>query len=154
MSAHTICVHVNCARVLRALVVLGLVWPGAVYAAQPPAPSPIQVVDNLHSVTFGQEMRFHLALEGSAPITSIVLAYRTSDTQGTTVETIAFSPDRTVGVEHVHDIGERQALPLRLRNAGEDLAQHAQLERAARVRAVVERHERRVLPFGQLGKGG
>lgn len=96
---------------LSALVVLGLAWARGVYAAQPPAQTPIRVLDNSHSITFGQEMRFHLALESSAPITSIVLAYRTSDTQGTTVETMAFAPDKALDVEHVHDIGERYVRP-------------------------------------------
>jgi hypothetical protein len=71
----------------------------------------IRVLANAHSVTFGQEMRFTLELEGDAPITSIVLAYRTSDTQGTTVETIAFAPDKAIRVEHVHEIGERYVRP-------------------------------------------
>jgi len=88
-----------------------MVWPEAVYAQQPSNQSPIQVLDNSHSITFGQEMRFHLALEGSAPITSIVLAYRTSDTQGTTVEPIPFSPDKRLDVEYIHDIGELYVRP-------------------------------------------
>jgi hypothetical protein len=92
--------------VLCALAVLCLGWPKAVSAQQP-----IRVLDNGHSVTFGREMRFSLALEGSAPITSIVLAYRTSDTQGTTVEPIAFPPDKKPGVVHVHDIGELYVRP-------------------------------------------
>jgi len=88
-----------------------MVWPGVVHAQQPSGPSPIQMLDNSHSVTFGQEIRFHLALEGSAPITSIVLAYRTSDTQGTTVEPIPFAPDKRLDVEYVHDIGELYVRP-------------------------------------------
>lgn len=105
------CAHTLCASILCAWIVLCLNMPTGVYAAQPPAPSPIQVRDNSHSITFGQEMRFHLSLEGSAPITSIVLAYRTSDTQGTTVETLAFVPDQALSVEHIHDIGERYVRP-------------------------------------------
>ena len=71
----------------------------------------LTVLSNAHSVVFGKEMRFGLELEGSAPITSIVLAYRTSDTQGTTVETMAFAPDKRVRVEYVHSIAERYVRP-------------------------------------------
>lgn len=84
---------------------------GSVSLAQRPAQSAIQVRANSHSVDFGQEMRFHLELESSAPITSIVLAYRTSDTQGTTVQNIAFAPDKTLRVEYAHPIVERYVRP-------------------------------------------
>jgi hypothetical protein len=103
--------HVPWGGHLFAIIALCLVWPGGADAMQPPAQAPIQVLDNSHAITFGQEMRFYLALEGSAPITSVVLAYRTSDTQGTTVETMAFAPDKAVRLEYVHDIGERYVRP-------------------------------------------
>ena len=95
------------------LAVLCLVWsaPAGARAHAQVRAAAIRVRANAHSVTFGQEMRFSLELEGDAPITSIVLAYRTSDTQGTTVETIAFAPDKSVRVEHVHLIGDRYVRP-------------------------------------------
>ena len=75
------------------------------------AEDPIRVLANEHSVTFGQELRFHLEAEADAPITSIVLAYRTSDTRGTTVETMSFDPATKVSVDHVHEIERRYVRP-------------------------------------------
>jgi hypothetical protein len=75
------------------------------------AEDPIRVQANEHGVSFGQELRFHLEAEADAPITSIVLAYRTSDTRGTTVETLVFNPATKVSVDHVHEIERRYVRP-------------------------------------------
>jgi hypothetical protein len=71
----------------------------------------IHVLANEHSVSFGQELRFHLEAEADAPITSVVLAYRTSDTRGTTVEAMSFGPATKVSVDHVHEIENRYVRP-------------------------------------------
>jgi hypothetical protein len=80
-------------------------WPSAL------AQGSIRVVENAHATSFGREMRFSLQVESANPITSVVLAYRTSDTRGTTVETMAVSPATSLRVEHVHEIARRYVRP-------------------------------------------
>jgi hypothetical protein len=90
----------------RGLIVWGL-FAGLLAHAQ----EGIEVQNNTHSFVFGQQVRFALQVTSANPIQSIVLAYRTSDTQGTTVETMAFEPSTSVSVEHVHEIGRRYIRP-------------------------------------------
>lgn len=71
----------------------------------------IEILGNAHSFDFGQQVIFELQVAGADPIQSIVLAYRTSDTQGTTVEAMAFEPSTSVSVEHVHQVGRRYIRP-------------------------------------------
>jgi hypothetical protein len=71
----------------------------------------IEVRSNEHSFLFGQEVRFALQVTSADPIESVVLAYRTSDTQGTTVESMAFEPSTSVSVQHVHEVGRRYIRP-------------------------------------------
>jgi hypothetical protein len=80
-------------------------WPPAL------AQGSIRVVENAHATSFGREMRFSLQVESANPITSVVLAYRTSDTRGTTVETMPISPATSLRVEHVHEIARRYVRP-------------------------------------------
>jgi len=94
--------------ILWGIVIWGLSLTGKTGAL---AEDPIRILANEQSVTFGQEMRFHLEAESDAPITDIVLAYRTSDTRGTTVETMSFDPATRVSVEHVHEIERRYVRP-------------------------------------------
>lgn len=75
------------------------------------ADGPIDVQANEHDFAFGHQVRFHLKAQSDAPIQSVVLAYRTSDTRGTTVATGSFDPAQTVDVEHVHQVGERYIRP-------------------------------------------
>jgi len=75
------------------------------------AADPIRVVENGHSYVFGQELRFLLQVEGDHPLQSIVLAYRTLDTQGTTVEPIAFDAGTSISAEHVHQVQRRYVRP-------------------------------------------
>jgi hypothetical protein len=75
------------------------------------ADPPITVLANEHAYTFGQDLRFHLQAEAGAPIESIVLSYRTSDTLDTTVVVLPFEPATTVDVEHVHAVGQRYIRP-------------------------------------------
>jgi hypothetical protein len=75
------------------------------------ADSPITVLANEHTYTFGQDLHFHLQAKAGAPIESIVLSYRTSDTLDTTVVVLSFEPATTVDVDHVHYIGERYIRP-------------------------------------------
>ena len=79
--------------------------------AQTPEGQPIRVLANTHAVSFGQQIGFHLEAISETPFTSIVLAYRTSDTQGTTVETISIRPSTSVSVDHVHEIARRYVRP-------------------------------------------
>jgi hypothetical protein len=88
------------------LALLAMFCPLPAWAEQP-----IQVKANAHSFAFGQEMRFHLEVECPDPIQSIVLAYRTSDTRGTTVEAMRFSPGTAVSVDYVHDVQSRYLRP-------------------------------------------
>ena len=95
------------------LLVCGLaIWGlGLGAGRQALAQDPIRVLANEHGVSFGQELRFHLEAQADVPITSVVLAYRTSDTRGTTVETMVFDPATKVSVDHVHEITGRYVRP-------------------------------------------
>lgn len=75
------------------------------------AQEPIRVVTNAHTFTFGKQVTFRLEVESEDPIQSIVLAYRMLDTQGTTVEALAFDKGTTVRVEFVHQIANRYIRP-------------------------------------------
>lgn len=75
------------------------------------AEEPIAVQVNDHQFAFGHQIHFGLQVSSSAPLQSIVLAYRTSDTQGTTIQTIPFDPALAVTVVHVHDIEQRYIRP-------------------------------------------
>ena len=72
---------------------------------------PIRVQVNAHDFAFGQQVRFELQVASDHPIQSIVLAYRTLDTGGTTVETMRFAPGTSVHVEHVHQVQRRYIRP-------------------------------------------
>ncbi len=75
------------------------------------AEEPIAVQVNEHQFAFGHQIHFGLQVSSGAPLQSIVLAYRTSDTQGTTIQTIPFDPGLAVSVVHVHDIEQRYIRP-------------------------------------------
>ena len=92
-------------------IVLLFVLEGLGNATPVSAGQPIQVEANTHSLAFGQEVRFHLQVQAQDPIRSVVLAYRTSDNPGTTVETMAFEQSSAVTVEFVHQVKERYIRP-------------------------------------------
>jgi hypothetical protein len=71
----------------------------------------IRVLESGHAVTFGQEMRFSLQVESGSPISSVILAYRTSDTGGTTVEKMDVVPDTSLRLEYVHQMSQRYVRP-------------------------------------------
>jgi hypothetical protein len=71
----------------------------------------IRVLESAYAISFGHEMRFSLQVESASPITSVVLAYRTSDTGGTTVETLSVSPATSLRAEYVHQIARRYVRP-------------------------------------------
>jgi hypothetical protein len=81
------------------------------------APVPVAAQDRIevrvstHAYAFGSQVRFHLEAVSAAPIQSVVLAYRTSDTQGTTIETLSVGSATEVNVEHVHEISRRYIRP-------------------------------------------
>jgi hypothetical protein len=89
------------------LCVLGSALAPLLVAAE----EPIQVQASTHAYEFGSQVRFHLEAASAAPIQSVALAYRTSDTQGTTVETMSFGTEMQVSVDHVHEIGQRYIRP-------------------------------------------
>jgi hypothetical protein len=91
---------------LAAWFALSLALSPAVLAAQP-----IQVQANAHDFQFGEQLRFRLQVQAEAPIQSIVLAYRTSDMQGTLIETMSFDPGTSVSVEHVHRVRDYYIRP-------------------------------------------
>jgi hypothetical protein len=86
---------------------------GADLHARPPtqADPPIIVLANEHAYTFGQDLRFHLQAEAGAPVDSIVLSYRTSDTLDTIVVDLPVEPATTIDVEHVHQVDQRYIRP-------------------------------------------
>ena len=84
-------------------------WPAGAFVAW--ADAPIKVLNNAHAATFGREMRFSLEVESEHPIQSVVLAYRTSDTGGTTVETMSVVPDTSLRLEFVHEMSRRYVRP-------------------------------------------
>jgi hypothetical protein len=92
-------------------MLIGLLCLSLLVAPAVRADGPIEVQANDHAYTFGDELRFHLAVSGDTSIESIVLSYRTSDSQGTTVETMAFDPAKRVAVDHAHQIGDRYVRP-------------------------------------------
>ena len=75
------------------------------------AEGPIRVRANTHRPVFGQQITYHLEVTSDAPIQSIHLTYRTSDTRGMTVEAMAFDQDTSVSVDYTHDIGIRYIRP-------------------------------------------
>jgi hypothetical protein len=75
------------------------------------ADQPIQIKLNEHAFVFGQHVRFRLEATGEHPIKSVVLAYRTLDTHGTTVEAIEFDPNLAIELDYVHDIQSRYIRP-------------------------------------------
>jgi hypothetical protein len=75
------------------------------------AEGPIQVRASTHAYEFGNRVHFRLEVASATPIQSVVLAYRTSDTQGTTIETMSVGTAMEVDVEHVHEIGHRYIRP-------------------------------------------
>jgi len=89
------------------LCVLGSALTPLLVAAE----EPIHVLANSHAYIFGSQVRFHLEAESAAPIQSVALAYRTSDTQGTTVEAMTFGSEMQVSVDHIHEIGQRYIRP-------------------------------------------
>lgn len=90
------------------IVICGLLL---LWIAHVQAEEPITVQVNDHQFAFGHQVHFSLQVSSGAPLQSIVLAYRTSDTQGTTIQTIPFDPGLTVSVVHVHDIDQRYIRP-------------------------------------------
>jgi hypothetical protein len=56
-------------------------------------------------------MRFSLDIESDHPISVVILAYRTSDTRGTTVETMDIVPDTSLHLEYVHQMSWRYVRP-------------------------------------------
>ena len=84
----------------------GLFNPAMVSAEQP-----IQVRANEHTFVFGQQVRFHLEVAGKDPIQSIILAYRTSEAQETTVQRLSFKPNTLVSVDHIHRVASRYIRP-------------------------------------------
>ena len=91
---------------LIAICGLLLLWTAHLQAEEP-----ITVRVNDHQFAFGHQVHFSLQVSSGAPLQSIVLAYRTSDTQGTTIQTIPFDPGLSVSVVHVHDISQRYIRP-------------------------------------------
>lgn len=75
------------------------------------AQGPIQVHANRHEFVFGQQVRFQLEASSVAPIDTVVLAYRSSDTQGTTVEKMTLDPANQIRVEYVHHVEQRYIRP-------------------------------------------
>ncbi|MBN1579091.1 MAG: hypothetical protein JXA89_00195 [Anaerolineae bacterium] len=71
----------------------------------------IQVQLNEHEFAFGQYVRFHLQAAGDRPLQSVVLAYRTLDTQGTIAEAIEFDSSLAIDLDYVHDIQTRYIRP-------------------------------------------
>jgi hypothetical protein len=60
---------------------------------------------------FGEGIRFRLQVVAQDPIRSIVLAYKVSDTQGTTLEEMSFDRGTQVDVDHVHRTADRYIRP-------------------------------------------
>ncbi len=110
---HSIFLNIRSALLTRCWIILiggvlcsGLLWPGAAHAGQP-----IRIRANEYTFAFGQYVQFHLEAAGDAPIQSVILAYRTWDTQGTTVQTIEFDPNTSIALDYVHDITGRYVRP-------------------------------------------
>lgn len=93
------------------IAVLCVILYGMPVRTQAAAQDPIRIQNIEHSFGFGHQVRFHLEATSSTPIQSIVLAYRTSDTQGTTIEMPSFSASTSVSVDHVHEISHRYIRP-------------------------------------------
>lgn len=96
---------------LRWVLILAVVACGLWIPSSARGESPIQVQDSTHSFAFGQHVRFHLTVASTAPIQSIVLAYRTSDNRETTIETLDFDRGLSVNVDYVHDMAQRYIRP-------------------------------------------
>jgi hypothetical protein len=90
---------------------LGVLFCGLWVPAPVRAEAPVTILASEHSYVFGEEVRFHLQAKADAPIESIVLSYRTSDTQDTQVVELPFEPATTVDVQHVHQVRERHIRP-------------------------------------------
>jgi hypothetical protein len=88
----------------------GIAWLGSLVPTSH-AEEPIRVHVNAHDFAFGQQVRFQLEVESDDPIQSIVLAYRTLDTLGTTVEAMRFDASTSVRLEYVHEIRNRYIRP-------------------------------------------
>jgi hypothetical protein len=91
------------------------IWAGIAYGTLAPAlafaEEPIRVRASTHTFVFGQTMRFSLTVSSASPVQSVVLAYRTSDTPGTTIEALRFDAGTSVSVDHVHEIERRYVRP-------------------------------------------
>ena len=98
-------------RSLWMIWLLGVLSCGLWFPAQVHADAPVTILASEHSYVFGEQVRFHLQAEASAPIESIVLSYRTSDTQDTTVVQLPFEAATTIDVQHVHYVSERYIRP-------------------------------------------
>ncbi len=93
--------------IVSALILFALtVWSPSTFAD-----GPIHVRRNEHEFAFGRWVRFRLEVEDDNPLDSIVLAYRTSDTQGTSVARVNFVSRTVVTAEHVHEIARRYIPP-------------------------------------------
>ena len=98
-------------RSLWLIWLLGVLFCGLWFPAQVHAEAPVTILASEHSYVFGEQVRFHLQAEADAPIESIVLSYRTSDTQDTNVVQLPFEAATTVDVQHVHHVSERYIRP-------------------------------------------
>ena len=80
----------------------GPAWGGVLRFTE--SPPEITVVENTAEYVFAQRMIFHIEVSGPADITQVVLVYRTSDSPGTSVETLHFSPSPRVRLQFVRDL--------------------------------------------------
>lgn len=91
---------------LIALLLIARVEPALLLAQ-----TPIRIDTNEHTAVFGQYIRFHLQVSSTTDIKSIVLAYRTTDTHGTTVQRMTFDPAQTISIDYIHEIEQRYIRP-------------------------------------------
>ncbi len=102
--------HNRAGRCLPGIVVVWalIAWIGGAHAQ---TETSIQVQVNQYTVVFGQHIRFHLEVSSVADIRSIVLAYRTADTPGTSVQRLTFEPARQISVDYIHEIAQHYIRP-------------------------------------------
>lgn len=102
----------NNLRIALLLVMVVIVMGGILGSGMSArADSPIQVEANRYTVVFGQHIRFHLEVSSVADIQSVVLAYRTADVQGTSVQRMVFKPAQRISVDYVHEVAQRYIRP-------------------------------------------
>jgi hypothetical protein len=96
--------------IILTIAALSLLLAPGLAAAQGSAEGIVVTADTVNYV-FGQHVTFHLEATSPSPITHAVLAYRTADTQGTSVFSLSFDPTPQVSLDHVHEVSRGYLKP-------------------------------------------